>query len=58
MCYEPQVLNTHPLSKKELLSVRLWCSVYLFYTALLNRARTQVLRLADGYKFLIMTESV
>ena len=25
MCYEPQELNTHPLSKEELLSVMLWC---------------------------------
>ena len=43
-CYEAQVLNTHLLSKEELLSVMLWCSVYLYYKALLNKARTQVLR--------------
>ena len=55
MCHKPQVLNTHLLSKEELLSVMLWCSVYLYYTALLNKARTQVLCIADLYKFLIRT---
>ena len=35
--YEPQVFNTHPLSKKEFFSVMLWCSVYLYYTVLLFR---------------------
>ena len=29
----------------------LWYSVYLYYTALLNKARTQVLCIADLYKF-------
>ena len=33
----------------------LWCIVYLYYTALLNKARTQVLRIVDLYKFLIKT---
>ena len=28
----------------------LWCSVYLYYTNLLNKAWTQVLRIVDGYK--------
>ena len=41
--YEPQVLSTHLLSKEELLSVMLWCSVYLYYTPLLNKARIHVL---------------
>ena len=45
-CYEPQVLNIHPLAKDELLSMMLWCSVYLHYTALLNKIRAQVLRIA------------
>ena len=45
-CYEPQVLNTHPLAKEELLSMMLWCSVYLHYTALLNKVRAQVLGIA------------
>ena len=54
-CYEAQVLNTHLLSKEELLSVMLWCSVYLYYTALPNKARTQILCIADLYKFLIKT---
>ena len=31
----------------------LWCSVYVYYTALLNRARTQVVCIVDLYKFLI-----
>ena len=31
----------------------LWCSVYLYYTALLNKAWTQVLRIVDEYKFLM-----
>ena len=54
MCYEPQeVLNTHPLSKEKLLSVMLRCSVYLYYTDLLNKGQTHVLRIADLYKFLI-----
>ena len=26
----------HPLSRKEIFSVMLWCSIYLFYTALLE----------------------
>ena len=47
MCYESQVLNTHLLSKEELISVILWCSVYLYYTALLNKARTKVLCIAN-----------
>ena len=50
LCYEPQVSNTHLLSKKETLSVMLWCSVYLYYTALLYEARAQVLCIADLYK--------
>ena len=29
----------------------LWFSVYLCYTALLHRTLTQVLHIADGYKF-------
>ena len=39
MFYEPQVLNSHLLLKEELLSVIMWCSVYLYYTALLNEAQ-------------------
>ena len=31
----------------------LWYSVYLLYTGLLTKARTQVLCIADSYKFLI-----
>ena len=50
LCYEPQVSNTHLLSKKENLSVMLWCSVYLYYTALPYEDRTQVLCIADLYK--------
>ena len=30
----------------------LWCSVYLYYTALLNKARTQVLCIADLFRLL------
>ena len=45
--------NTHPLSKEELFSVMLWCSVYLYYTALLNKARAQVPCISDLYTFLI-----
>ena len=45
MCNEPEVLNTQPLSKKELLSM-------------MNSAWIQVLRIADENKVLIMTESV
>ena len=26
----------------------LWCIVYLFYIVMLNKARTQVMRIADG----------
>ena len=44
MCYEPQVSNTHPLSKDELLSVIMWGSGYFYYTALLNKSQTQVLK--------------
>ena len=33
----------------------LWCCVYLYYTALLNKARTQVVCIGDLYKFLITT---
>ena len=32
----------------------LWCSVYLYYSPLLNQARTQVLCTAGLYKFLII----
>ena len=56
-CYEPQVLNTHPLSMEELLSVMLWCSVYLYYTALLSKVRTQVMHIVDGYKLLVRTKT-
>ena len=30
-----------------------WSSVYLYYSALLNKARTQVLCISDLYEFLI-----
>ena len=46
--------DTHPLSRGELLSLMLWCSVSLYFTALLKKTGTQVLRIADGCKFLIM----
>ena len=46
-------MNTSNFPREELFSVMLWCSVYLYYTALLNKAWTQVLRIADGYKFWI-----
>ena len=55
MCYEHQVLNTHPLSKEKLLSVMLWWNVYLYYTALRNKAQTQVLRIADMFQFFTAT---
>ena len=57
MCYESQVLNTHLLSKNKLLPVMLWCIVYL-YSLALNKAWTQVLRISDVNKILIMTESI
>ena len=34
----------------------LWCIVHLYYTTLLNKALTQVLRIADGFKFQIRTK--
>ena len=43
---------------EEFLSVILWCSVYLYNTALLNKARTQILCIVDLYKFLIRTVEV
>ena len=33
----------------------LWCSVYLYYTALLNKARTHILCIADSWEFFIKT---
>ena len=53
--YKSQVLNTLSLSKEEILSAMLWCSVYLVYIALLNKTWNQVLRIVDGYKDLIRT---
>ena len=32
----------------------LWCSIYFYYRALLNKTRTQVLCISDLYKFLII----
>ena len=46
--------DTHPLSRGELSSLMLRCSVSLYFTALLKKTGTQVLRIADGCKFLIM----
>ena len=54
-CYEPQVFNKHLLSMQELLSVMQWCSVFLYYTALLNKARIQILCVDNLYKSLIST---
>ena len=42
MCNEPKVLNIHVLSKEEFSSVTPWCNVYVYCTALLNKARTQL----------------
>ena len=39
--------------KYAFLSFVLWCSVYLYYTALLNKTRTQVLCIPDLHKSLI-----
>ena len=38
-----------PILKEKILLVTLWCNVYFYFTALLNKALTQVLRLANGY---------
>ena len=40
-----------PLSKKELFSVMLWCIVYLYYLALLNKALNQVCALPIDTNF-------
>ena len=40
-----------PLSKKELFPVMLWCIVYLYYIALLNKALNQVCALPIGTNF-------
>ena len=32
----------------------LWCSIYFYYRALLNKTRTQVLCISDLHKFLII----
>ena len=42
-----------PTFKEELLSVMLWCSLYLYYTALLNKVSTQILYIANLQKILI-----
>ena len=55
MCCERQVLNTLLLSEEKLLLIMVWCSVHLYYTALLSKARTQVLCMAELYKFLLRT---
>ena len=42
------VLNAHQISMEELSSVMLWCNVYHYCRASLNKAWTLVLRIADG----------
>ena len=49
LCYQKKVSHYPRKCPRTVFFAVVWCSVYLYLTASLNKAETQGLRIADGY---------